>query len=65
MTPTSMAATSAKLADVSRQAAWYSLAGIVLSMIAVVLGSLVGSGDLPVPVPILGVRRAPTVDPRL
>ena len=48
----------------SRQAAWYSLAGVVVSMIAVILGSLVGSGDLPVPVPILGVKRR-SVDPRL
>ncbi len=50
--------------DVSRQAAWYSLAGVVISMFAVIFGSLIGSGDLPVPVPILGVRRK-TVDPRL
>ncbi len=50
--------------DVSRQAAWYSLLGVVVSMAAVILGSLIGSGDLPVPVPILGVRRQP-VDPRL
>lgn len=50
--------------EVSRQAAWYSLAGVVVSMIAAVVGSLAGSGDLPVPVPILGVRRRP-VDPRL
>ena len=49
--------------DVSRQAAWYSLAGVVISMFAVILGSLIGSGDLPVPVPILGVRRK-AVDPR-
>jgi len=50
--------------DISRQAAWYSLAGVVVSMAAVILGSLIGSGDLPVPVPILGVRRQP-VDPRM
>jgi len=54
----------ARVADVSRQAAWYSLAGVVLSMAAVIFGSLIGSGDLPVPVPILGVRRAPVGDPR-
>ena len=47
----------------SRQAAWYSLAGVVVSMFAVILGALIGSGDLPVPVPILGVRRR-AVDPR-
>ena len=50
--------------DISRQAAWYSLAGVAISMFAVIVGSLMGSGDLPVPVPILGVRRRP-VDPRL
>lgn len=55
---------ASRVADVSRQAAWYSLAGVVLSMAAVILGSLIGSGDLPVPVPILGVRRAPVGDPR-
>ncbi len=51
-------------ADLSRKAAWYSLAGVVVSMVAVILGSLIGSGDLPVPVPILGVRRS-SADPRL
>jgi len=50
--------------DISRQAAWYSLAGVALSMATVILGSLIGSGDLPVPVPILGVRRQ-SVDPRM
>lgn len=50
--------------EVSRKAAWYSLAGVVTSMLAVILGSLIGSGDVPIPVPILGVRRKP-VDPRL
>ncbi len=54
----------AKAGDLSRQAAWYTLAGVVVSMIAVILGSLIGSGDLPVPVPILGVRRS-SADPRL
>jgi hypothetical protein len=50
--------------NISRQAAWYSLAGVAISMAAVILGSLIGSGDLPVPVPVLGVRR-PASDPRL
>jgi len=50
--------------EISRQAAWYSLAGVAVSMAAVIFGSLIGSGDIPVPVPILGVRRRP-VDPRL
>lgn len=49
----------------SRQAAWWSLVGVVLSMVTVILGSLIGSGDLPVPVPILGVRRATPHDPRI
>ena len=56
--------TMARPREVSRQAAWYSLAGVVISMFAAIVGSLIGSGDLPVPVPILGVRRQP-VDPRL
>jgi hypothetical protein len=50
--------------DFSRKAAWYSLAGVAISMAAVILGSLIGSGDIPVPVPVLGVRR-PAADPRL
>jgi hypothetical protein len=50
--------------DFSKQAAWYSLAGVVISMATVILGSLIGSGDLPVPVPVLGVRRQ-AVDPRM
>jgi ABC-type transport system involved in multi-copper enzyme maturation permease subunit len=48
----------------SRQAAWFSLAGVAISMMAVIVGSLMGSGDLPVPVPVLGVRRR-AVDPRV
>ncbi|WP_435009296.1 hypothetical protein P12x_000548 [Tundrisphaera lichenicola] len=50
--------------DISRAAAWYSLAGVAISMAAVILGSLIGSGDLPVPIPVLGVSRRP-VDPRM
>jgi len=50
--------------DISRQAAWFSLAGVAISMATVILGSLIGSGALPVPVPVLGVRRQP-VDPRM
>lgn len=53
----------AQAVDLSRKAAWYTLAGVLVSMAAVILGSLIGSGDLPVPVPILGVRRP--ADPRL
>jgi len=50
--------------EVSRAAVWYSLLGILVSMATVILGSLIGSGDLPVPIAILGVRRTPT-PPRL
>lgn len=50
--------------NLSRQAAWYALSGVAISMIAVILGSLIGSGDIPVPVPVLGVRRS-AADPRL
>ncbi len=48
----------AQAVDVTRQATWYSLAGVVISMAAVILGSLAGSGEVPMPVP-LGIRRAP------
>jgi hypothetical protein len=42
-----------------RQASWWTLGGILVSLATVILGSLVGSGELLQPVPILGVRRAP------
>jgi hypothetical protein len=41
----------------ARQASWWSLAGVLISMATVIIGSLVGSGELLQPVPILGVRR--------
>ena len=41
----------------ARQAAWWTLAGVVVSMVAVVVGALTGAGELLQPVPILGVRR--------
>jgi len=44
----------------TRKAVWYSLLGIIVSMATVIVGSLIGSGDLPVPIAILGVRRVPT-----
>ena len=40
----------------ARQASWWSLGGILVSLATVILGSLVGSGELLQPVPILGVR---------
>jgi ABC-type transport system involved in multi-copper enzyme maturation permease subunit len=45
--------------QVARQASWWSLAGLLVSLATVILGSLVGSGELLQPVPILGVRRTP------
>jgi hypothetical protein len=44
---------------VARQASWWSLAGLLVSLATVIFGSLVGSGELLQPVPILGVRRVP------
>jgi hypothetical protein len=41
----------------TRRASWWSLAGVLLSMGAVILGSLTGSGAVLREVPILGVRR--------
>jgi len=43
--------------EAARQAAWWSLAGVLISLATVIIGSLVGSGELLQPVPILGVRR--------
>jgi hypothetical protein len=43
----------------ARHAAWWSLAGVVISLVAVVVGALTGAGELLQPVPILGVRRRP------
>jgi hypothetical protein len=45
--------------QVARQASLWSLAGMLISLATVIIGSLVGSGELLQPVPILGVRRAP------
>jgi len=43
----------------TKKAVWYSLLGIIVSMATVILGSLIGSGDIPVPIAIMGVRRVP------
>jgi hypothetical protein len=45
--------------QVARQASLWSLAGMLVSLATVIFGSLVGSGELLQPVPILGVRRVP------
>jgi len=47
----------------TRKAVWYSLLGIIVSMATVIIGSLIGSGDIPVPIAIMGVRRVPTQRP--
>jgi hypothetical protein len=44
-------------AEAARRASWWTLAGVLASLVTVILGSLVGSGELLQPVPILGVRR--------
>lgn len=41
----------------ARQATWWTLLGVVTSMATAIVGSLVGSGELLQPVPILGIRR--------
>lgn len=51
--------TAQELAGTTRRATWYTLIGVIVSMVTVVLGSLAGSGDLPIPVPLLYVRRNP------
>ena len=45
--------------ETARQASWWSLAGVFISLATVIIGSLIGSGELLQPVPILGVRRGP------
>ena len=48
---------AAQAAEGARQASWWTLAGMIISMMTVILGSLVGAGEMLQPVPILGVRR--------
>jgi hypothetical protein len=49
--------TFSQVAQSTRSATWWSLAGVLLSMVTVIVGALTGSGELLQPVPILGVRR--------
>lgn len=49
--------TAREVVAATRTATWYTLFGVLVSMVTVVLGSLAGSGDLPIPVPMLYVRR--------
>jgi len=55
--------TASRAAEGARQATWWTLVGVLISMATVIFGSLVGSGELLQPVPILGVRRAPARRP--
>ena len=45
-----------RAAEGARQATWWTLVGMIISMATVIFGSLIGSGELLQPVPILGVR---------
>ncbi len=53
-----------RAAQGARQATWWTLGGVLASLVTVILGSLVGSGELLQPVPLLGVRREPDRAPR-
>ena len=53
-----------RLGEDTRRATWWTLGGVLLSMLTVIVGSLTGSGELLQPVPILGVRRPAPRDPR-
>lgn len=48
---------AARAVEGARMATWWTLLGMIVSLAAVVVGSLVGAGELLQPVPILGVRR--------
>ena len=48
-----------KAAEGTRYVTWWALIGVLASLATVVVGTLVGSGELLQPVPILGVRREP------
>jgi len=52
--------TAGQLAQGARQATWWTLLGVLVSMATVIVGSLTGSGELLQPVPIIGVRRERT-----
>lgn len=48
---------AARAGEAARRASWWSLVGVVTSLATVIVGSLMGSGELLQPVPLLGVRR--------
>lgn len=45
------------LVEASRQATRWTLTGVIVSLLLVIIGSLVGSGEVPIPVPIGMMRR--------
>ncbi len=51
-------------ADKARYITWWTLFGVLASLATVVVGTLMGSGELLQPVPILGVRREPRHAPK-
>jgi len=53
--------TARQAADGARATTWWTLLGVLVSVATVIVGSLMGSGELLQPVPILGVRRVPRV----
>lgn len=48
-----------RAAEGTRSVTWWTLLGVLASLASVIFGTLVGSGELLQPVPILGVRREP------
>ncbi len=50
---------AAVLVEASRQATRWTLTGVIVSLLLVIIGSLVGSGEVPIPVPIGVTRRRP------
>lgn len=52
--------TASEAARAARSAAWWTLLGVIVSLATVVVGSLVGSGEILQPLPIIGVRRSRT-----
>jgi hypothetical protein len=45
--------------DITLQATYWTLSGVIVSLLLVIVGSLVGCGELPVPVPLGVTRRVP------
>ena len=41
----------------TQKATAWTLSGVLVSLLVVIMGALVGSGEVPIPVPLIGVRR--------